>query len=147
MYQNHIRRATPKITPNSHPQFFIRRSEITVDPRVTYIESVCASLVESRFGPGCVLPVSVNWSDRLELEPVPLSDLCDDGELVSSYDLAHLSFLGRKILRRTQDGCLRSDKFSGTHGLSAKQMGLLDAEPNMHHSTSALSPNQGRGSP
>ena len=143
MYQN----CNCRTNPNSPSQFFIRRSDIAFDPRVAYVESVCASLAESRFGPGCVLPVSVNWSDRLELEPVPLSDLCDDGELVSSYDLAHLSFLGHKILRYTQASCLRSDKFSGTHGLSAKQMGLLDAEPNMHHSTSALSPNQGRGSP
>ena len=50
MYKNRISRTTP----NRHPQFFIRRSEIAFDERVAYVESVCATLVESRFGPGRV---------------------------------------------------------------------------------------------
>lgn len=50
MHQNRIRRTTPKRTPNSHPQFFIRRSEIVFDKRARYVESVCATLIESRFG-------------------------------------------------------------------------------------------------
>ena len=111
MYQNHIRRTTPKITPNSHPQFFIRRSDIAFDPRVAYVESVCASLAESRFGPGRAEPVVIDLSGCPEFDPALFCDLCDDVELLSDYDLEHLSFLGR--IR--QMACPCSDKFSGTH--------------------------------
>ena len=119
MYQNHIRRTTTKITPNTHPQFFIRRSEFAFDPRVAYVESVCASLVESRFGPGRVLPVTVNWSDRLELESAVFSDLLDDGGTVSYWDA---QLCGRCASPHVSKGethnvgrdALTSAKFSGT---------------------------------
>ena len=128
MYQNHIRRTTPKITPNSHPQFFIRRSEIAFDPRVAYVESVCASLAESRFGPGRVLPVTVNWSDRLELEPTVFFDLLDDGGTVSYWD--------------TQL-CGRCTKFSGTQNTAGGNASVNERAV----LRPPLTPNQGRGSP
>ena len=128
MYQNHIRRTTPKITPNSHPQFFIRCSEFAFDPRVAYVESVCASLAESRFGPGRVLPVTVNWSDRLELEPTVFFDLLDDGGTVSYWD--------------TQL-CGRCTKFSGTQNTAGGNASVNERAV----LRPPLTPNQGRGSP
>ena len=139
MYKYRINRQSPKITPNSHPQFFIRRSEFAFDPRVAYVESVCASLAESRFGPGCVLPVTVNWSDRLENEPAVFFDLLDDGATVSYWD-AQL--------------CGRCTKFPGTQNTAGSGFSTGRVLPGQKPSVNEravlrppLSPNQGRGSP
>jgi len=135
MYQNSIRRTSTNIRPNSHPQFFIRRSEIAFDERVAFIESVCATLIESRFGPGRVSPVVINLSDRPELEPAVFFDLCDaepDG-LVPCYAISPLGRKGYQVIEAAYR--------------RAKQMGLLDAAPHAHNSTATLTPNQGRGSP
>ena len=128
MYKNQISRTTP----NRHPQFFIRRSEIAFDPRIEYIESVCATLVESRFGPGRVDPVIVNLSDRPELEPAVFYDHSDD-EMVPCYAL---SPVGRASYQVVEAAYRR-----------AKQMGLVATSHNAHNSMAALPPNQGRGSP
>ena len=139
MYKYRINRQSPKITPNSHPQFFIRRSEFAFDPRVAYVESVCASLAESRFGPGRVLPVTVNWSDRSKLEPAVFSDLLDDGGTVSYWD-AQL--------------CGRCTKFPGTQNTAGSGFSTGRVLPGQKPSVNEravlrppLSPNQGRGSP
>ena len=136
MFKNRISRTTTTTTTpgtnRRHPQFFIRRSEIAFDHRVAYIESVCATLVESRFGPGRVTPVVINLSDRPELEPAVFYDLCDDG-MVPSYEL---SPLGRKNYQLAEAAYRR-----------AKKMGLVDAVPNALNSAAALAPNLGRGSP
>ena len=137
MYKNSIRRITPKRTPNNQPQFFIRRSDIAFDERVKYVESVCQALVESRFGPGCVAPVIIDFSDRPELEPAVFCDLCDDGEMVPCYEFSSLMSLRRRNGYQVFEAAYRR----------AKQMGLLDAGPNTHNFTAALTPNQGRGSP
>ena len=131
MYKNRINRTTP----NHNPQFFIPRSEIAFDERVAYVESVCQVLVESRFGPGRVSPVVISFSDRPEPGAAVFFDLCDaepEG-LVPCYAI---SPLGRKGYQVVEAAYRR-----------AKQMGLLDAAPNARNSTSALTPNQGRGSP
>ena len=137
MNQESVRRTAS----NRHPQFFIRRSEIAFDPRIAYIESVCATLVESRFGPGRVSPVVISLSDRPELEQAVFYDLDNSGqngpngpmELTPCYAL---SPLGRKGYQVVEAAYRR-----------AKQMGLLDARPNALNSVDALTPNQGRGSP
>ena len=146
MYKNRISRMTLNRNPNSQPQFFICLSDIAFDDRVAYVESVCATLVESvcatlvesRFGPGSIFeasPVVINLSDRPELEPAHLYDLCDDGPngLVPGY--AH-SPLGRAGYQVVEPAYRR-----------AKQMGILDAGPNARNSIATLTPNQGRGSP
>ena len=133
MYQNRIRRTTPKRTPNNQPQFFIRRSDIAFDERVKYVESVCAMLIESRFGPGRVDPVIINLSDRPELEPAVFYDLCDNGEMVPCYSMSPHGRAGYQVVEAAYR--------------RAKQMELLDAGTNEHNSTAALTPNQGRGSP
>ncbi len=134
MYKNRICRTAV----NRHPQFFIRRSEIAFDERAAYVESVCATLVESRFGPGRVDPVIVNLSNRPEIEPEPLYDLCDDESngLVPCYALSPLSSLRRAGYQVVEAAYRR-----------AKQMGLVDVGPAVCNSPTALTPNQGRGSP
>ncbi len=144
MYQN----CNCRTNPNSHPQFFIRRSDIAFDPRVAYVESVCASLAESRFGPGCVLPVSVNWSDRLELEPAVFSDLLDDGGTVSYWDA---QLCGRCASPHVSKGethnvdryALTSAKFSGTQNAAGRNASVNERAV----LRPPLTPNQGRGSP
>ena len=148
MYQN----CNCRTNPNSHPQFFIRRSDIAFDPRVAYVESVCASLAESRFGPGRVLPVTVNWSDRLENEPAVFFDLLDDGATVSYWDAQlcgrcaspHVSKgethnVGRYALAHARAGA----KFSGTQN-TAGGNGSVNERAVLRP---PLTPNQGRGSP
>jgi len=134
MYKNRISR-----TPVSHdPQFLIRRADIAYDERMAFVESVCQTLIESRFGPGSnyeALPVVINLGDRSELEPAVFYDFdhSDPNGLVSFYTLP---FLGRAGYQVVEAAYRR-----------AKQVGLLDAAPNARNSTSALTPNQGRGSP
>ena len=135
MFKNSISRTTPKRTPNSHPQFFIRRSEIAFDERVAYIESVCATLIESRFGPGRVEPVIIDLSDRPE--PAVFYDLLDDSERVPCYAFSPHGRAGFQVVEAAYR--------------RAKQMGLFDAGRCARSSTSALTPsyssNLGRGSP
>ncbi len=133
MYQERIRRTTPKHTPNSHPQFFIRRYERVFGPEAEYVESVCATLIESRFGMGRLMPVIVVLSDRPELEPAAFFDLSDNNEMTPCYALSPLGRAGYQVVEAAYR--------------RAKQMGLLDAGPNALNSAAALTPNQGRGSP
>ena len=124
MYQN----CNCRTNPNTHPQFFIPRSDIAFDTRVAYIESVCATLVESRFGPGRTSPVVINLSDRPELEPTVFFDLLDDGGTVSYWD--------------TQL-CGRCTKFSGTQNTAGGNASVNERAV----LRPPLTPNQGRGSP
>ena len=135
MYKNRISRPNVDL----HPQFFIRRSEIAFDERVAFVESVCATLIESRFGPGAIFeasPVIVNLRDRPELEPASLYDLFDDG-MLPSYALSPQGRAGYQVIEAAYR--------------RRKQMGLLNAGPNARNSTAALTPiysaNLGRGSP
>ncbi|MBK8465977.1 MAG: hypothetical protein IPL32_09110 [Chloracidobacterium sp.] len=141
MYKNRISRTTAKITPNIHPQFFIRRSEIEF-ARVAYIDSVCQVLLEGRFGPDFVYQMMDNPHDRPEFEPAVLFDLLDSEmhELVPWYAM---SCLGRTRI----NACLRSGKFSGTHDRRAKKTQSLSSTQNELNSISTLTPNLGRGSP
>ena len=135
MYQDRIRCTTP----NRHPPFFIRHSDIAFDKRIAYIESVCATLIESRFGPGRVDPVIIDFSDRPELEPAVFYDLCDaePNGLVPCYSLSPQGRAGFQVVEAAYR--------------RAKQMGLVDAAPNARKPAAALTPiypsNLGRGSP
>ena len=130
MYKNRISRNNK----NSHPKFFIRRSDIAFDERVAYVESVCASLVESRFGPGRVDPCIINLSERPKLDPAVFYDLCDDGEAVPCYALSPLGRNGFQVVEAAYR--------------RAKQMGLLATGPNARSGLTAdTSSNLGRGSP
>jgi len=131
MYQNSIRR----ISPNSHPQFFIPRSEITFDERLPFIESVLSVLNESRFGPGSVYHSVLRSSNRPEPGAAPIYDFDDDDPngLVPFYALPSLGRAGYLILEAAYR--------------KAKQIELSDSGPNPRNSTSALAPNQGHGSP
>ena len=137
MFKNHIRRTTPKRTPNRHPQFFIRRSEIAFDPRGAYVKSVCATLIESRFGPGRFCPVIIDFSDRPEPGATFFYDLSYDGEMVPCYALSPQGRAGYQVVEAAYR--------------RAKQTGLVDAAPNVRNSPAALTPsyssNLGRGSP
>ncbi len=131
MYEDRICRTNP----NRHPQFFIRRSEIAFDERVAYIESVCAVLIESRFGPGRVPPVVINLSDRPELERAVFYDLSEDEPigLVPCYSLSPLGRAGYQVVE-------------AAYG-RAKQLGLVADPVRGSHFTAESAPNQGRGSP
>ncbi len=129
MYKNRICRTNPK----RHPQFFILRSDIAFDERVRYVESVCQVLIESRFGACLVEPVTIDLSDRPELEPVVFYDLCEDGEMVPCYSMSPQGRTGYQVVEAAYR--------------RAKQMGLVGAGQNARNSTAALTPNQGRGSP
>ena len=131
MNQNGIRCTNPNFQPN----LFIRLPGIVYDKRVRYIESVCATLIESRFGPGRVEPVVINFSDRPELERAVFFDLCKGvpNGLVPCYSLSPHGRAGYQVIEAAYR--------------RAKQMRLTDAAPNEHNFTAALPPNQGRGSP
>ena len=131
MYQNHI----PRKAENGHPQFFIDRSQIPIDPRVAYIESVCATLVESRFGPGRVSTIVISLSDRPELEPAVFYDIDDnqpDG-LAPCYGLSPLGRAGYQVIEAAFQ--------------RAQQTELSAAEANATDLAHISCANQERGSP
>ncbi len=135
MNQNSICRPTSNSTDNRHSPFFIRRYERVFGPEAAYVESVCANLIESRFGPGRLIPVIVVLTDRPEPGDEVFLDLCE-GEPNGTVPCYALSPLGRAGYQVVEAAYRR-----------AKQMGLLDPGPNARNSTVALTPNQGRGSP
>ena len=138
MYTNRINRSTTAPTISSHPQLFIRRSEITFDERARYVEFVCDVWNEGRFGPGRVAPVVLDMSDRTEFEPVSFLDLEDSGQigLNGSLRFCTLGPQGR----------------AGHHAVEAafrraRHMRSVTAAPHGNSFIANYSANQGRGSP
>ncbi|MBK8467091.1 MAG: hypothetical protein IPL32_14820 [Chloracidobacterium sp.] len=131
MYKNRLSRKTPNITPNSHPHLFIPRSGIEF-ASVDRIESVCAILIEGRFGPDFVYQVMENPTDRPELDPKVFYDLSDDCEVTRPNDLSHR---GRNDYQAVETAYRR-----------ARQIALAATTANGNNLTDASS-NQGRGSP
>jgi hypothetical protein len=131
MYKNRIHRTAT----NLDLQSLIRRSDFAFDERAAYVESVCAVLIESRFGPDCVPFVGIDWCDCPEPETVLYSDLLDDEPAapIPHYAFSSLGRAGYQLVE--------------TANQRAKQMALADAGQAACNSPAALFPNQGRGSP
>ena len=135
MYKNRPNRTAT----NLDLQSLIRRCDIEFDQRARYVEFVCDMWNEGRFGIGRPYPMTIKWNDRPEPEPASFLDLDDSAQDAPNRLHPAISppsalkiFLGRPVevaLRR------------------AKQMGLSEAWSNVRNPTSALTPNQGRGSP
>jgi len=128
MYRNHIRNRAE----NRLWQFSIDLSEIGPDPRVKFVEHVCRTLSESRFGPGRTSNLIVDLTDRPELQPAVFYDLDEGGQLTPCY----ISALGRADYQAVYAEFRR-----------ANQMGLVDTPPADCNSSPLLTSNQGRGSP
>jgi hypothetical protein len=139
MYKNSI----PRRATNLDLQSLIRRSEIPFDKRARFVEFVCDVWNEGRFGPNRAAPVIIDWKDRPDLEPASFLDLDDGGQngpnclpsAISPYPALRTP-LGRAGYQKI-----------GTSFQRAMQTGLMEAEPAVLNSPTALSPNQGRGSP
>lgn len=116
---------------NIHPKFTVYHTGIVFDERAGFVESVCATLIESRYGPGRASQLVVKLSDRPETESAVFFEL-SDGEMVPSYALSPMGRCGYQVI---EAGYRR-----------AKQMGLMDAKPNVHNPASSP-PHLGRGSP
>ena len=128
-------------TNNLDLQSLIRRCDIKFDARARYVEFVCSIWNEGRFGPDLAAPITVDQPDRPDREPVSFLDLdgcgqCWPDRLHGSAGCCALSILGRTRLQAVAAAIQLS-----------KQMCLLNAGPNAHYSTPAITPNQGRGSP
>ena len=134
MYKNRINQTASNLDLRS----FIQRCDIAYDERARYVEFVCNVWNEGRFGPDLAEPVTVNWNQRPELESVSFLDLDDNAQNGPKWSgaIGSLSILGRAGFQAVEAAFQR-----------AKQMGLLDRGPNALSSASALTPNQGRGSP
>ncbi len=137
MYKDRFRPSPPKsnanISPNTHPQLFIRQCDIAYErERVKQVEHVCRILIESRFGPDRTAPFVIHISERHELDEMAFFDLCDNGVV---QPCRAFSSLGHTLLQVVEAAFKR-----------AKQIGLLDEISAAHRAANA-SPNQGRGSP
>jgi hypothetical protein len=93
MHQDRLRQKSV----NRDPQSFVRQAVIAYDERIAFIESVCATLIESRFGPGRTSQLIVNLSDRPELEKAVFFDLSDN-EKVPCYALSPLGRQGYQVV-------------------------------------------------
>ena len=116
---------------NTNPKLSVRLSGIVYDERVAYFESVCAALIDSRFGPGRSSQLGAKLSDRPENEPGGFFDLIEE-ETVPSYALSPVGRDGYQVVE--------------AEFRKAKQMGFWDSTPNGLNP--AASPSHlGRGSP
>jgi len=111
-----------------NPLSSIRLNAIPRNEKAAFVESICAVLIESRFGPGRTCQLVVDLTDRPELEPAVFFDLTDDG-LVPCYAISPLGRTGYQVAE--------------AEFRKAKQMGLVGPRP-PHHSTPTT---LGRGSP
>ena len=124
MNKNRFRRIKSNNAQNSQPKFYIRRSEITdaaFEARVRYIEGVLDVLLESRFGVCYVEAIPIDFMDQPEPEPV---------DFLAQYDSQALE--ASAYQKATQ-------KEPGTQKAETRPVGSVPS--------SAITPNQGRGSP
>lgn len=92
MYENLIQ---PPPLSNSHNHFSVRLATIPVDERVVYIDSVCAALIDSRFGPGRSTPVVIKLSDPPERGDAVFCEMTIEGT-VPSYVIVPDSEMARR---------------------------------------------------
>ena len=93
MYENRIHEPSA----NRNPKFSVRLSGIKYDGRVAYIESVCAALIESRFGPDSSSPFVIDRKESPECEPGVFCDPGIDGP-VPAYAVLSDSGLARRYM-------------------------------------------------
>jgi hypothetical protein len=132
MYHN----CTYRQAVNRSSNFSVRCPDILFDKRMAFVESVCDTLIKSRFGAGC----SAAWvvEMRSETENVGCFDLMDTG-LVSLYELD----LVRLHTRPISDAARREAMRQGpTNILTRRSNSPAGSGPN-----AAAMPYLGRGSP
>ena len=74
----------------------IRLSPSPVDERVVFVHSVCASLIDSRFGPGRSTQMVISLSEWPELEQAAFCDLTIEGP-VPSYSILPDCEVARRV--------------------------------------------------
>ncbi len=94
MDQNLISRPS---AANSPKPFSIRLDPIPVNEKAVYVESVCAVLIESRFGPGRSRPVVIDLRKLPEREATVIYDLTVGGP-VPSYSILPDSEMARRYM-------------------------------------------------
>ena len=107
----------------------IRLNAIPLNEKAAFVESICAVLIESRFGPGRTCQLVVDLSDRPELEPAVFFDLTDEG-LIPCYAISPLGRAGYQLVE--------------AEFRKAKQMGLVAP---LRHSSAETPAMLARGSP
>ena len=107
----------------------IRLPAIALDEKAAFVESICDTLIESRFGPGRACQLIIELSDRPELEPAVFYDL-SDGAQIPCYAISPVGRNGYQLV----ESAFRK----------AKQMGLTGPQG---HSAPAPPATLGRGSP
>lgn len=91
---------TNHVCPTDHhcPDLFpIRLAPLPVDERAVYVHSVCAALIDSRFGPGRSTPIVIDLSERPELDRAAFCDLTIEGP-VPSYSILPDSEVARRYV-------------------------------------------------
>ena len=84
MYQDFITRPS---TANSPKPLSIDLSSIQLDERVAFVNSVCAALIDSRFGTGSSKPIFINVRKLPEREPAVFCELAVAGR-VPCYEVS-----------------------------------------------------------
>jgi len=75
MYKNRFSLQSKKISPNTHPHLFIRRSEMPYEERIKNVDHVCALLTKSRFGTDFYYEPVPDFRDLPDSEPIDFCDL------------------------------------------------------------------------
>ena len=123
---------THQTSPKHCPRpLSIRLPAIALDEKAAFVESTCATLIESRFGPGRAYKLIVRLSDRPELERAVFYDL-SDGETVPCYAISPVGRNGYQVVE--------------AEFRKAKQMGIVGPRP-QGHSAAVPPATHGRGSP
>ncbi len=94
MYQNLIRRTS---AANSPKPLFVSLPKMPFNEKAAFVESVCANLTDSRFGPGRRVPIAMRLSQWPELEPAVFYDVTVAGP-VPSYSIVPDSEMARRYM-------------------------------------------------
>ena len=137
----------PRINPSRRPLEF-KLPSFEEDKRLTFVDSVCATLMTSRFGDGAMYTLNPRFEGTAD-EPFNFLDVLEEGPC-GWHEVA--KFLGRTSLGRAfSDGTLQRRSpgrvLPGQNPARSKGIALADATLGRNLTPCETPANLGRGSP
>ncbi len=106
MYQNLNHRPS---TANRPKPFSVRLDPIPFNEKAAFVKSVCACLIDSRFGPGRSTRLVVNLRERPEPRPALLCDMTIDAPVPSYAILPNCEMARRYMADEVRRELARAD--------------------------------------
>ncbi len=127
MYNDHINQPS---AANTQKPLSIRLEPLPFNEKAAFVESLCATMIESRFGPGHSVPVNYRLTEQPDTEPAIFDEMTFECE-VRPYAIV------------PDPGIVHSNTVDA---VGSKPQPFGDACISIHF-RNLSPPNQGRGSP